>query len=125
MKQIIYIKNGEYNIKDINLITKGKTLKDIIEKKDTEKNIYKIKEDISLLKVINLTFKENISISIPNNTSLLLENCIFSSGKIELIGGNIQIVYNNPHNEPQQISSLNTKELKISSNGKDQNITEI
>ena len=118
-KRIIkYIKNGEEIKKEFNILTRKSILQNSLEEpyyQSGAEEIYKIKEDIDLIYISNMTFKKNIKFIIPEDTILILDKCIFLGGKIELIKGNIQLI--NPKFNPNiyinRIHAVTVNDLDI------------
>ena len=97
-RMITYISNDKEEEKRMTLFTKEILLKRVFENTQQERfyEVCKIKEDIKYLKLQNIKFDKNVKFIIPEDTNLVLDNCLFKGERIDLIGGNVEILSPNP-----------------------------
>lgn len=61
------------------------------DQQEESSEIYYINNDIEYIMIKNMEFKKNTKIVIPNETTLILNNCLFKQKNLEIEGGNIRI----------------------------------
>ena len=95
-KMISYIQKEEEKLKNVNLFKKKEITKDIFKTTYQEENnyeFYHIKNEIEYLHLKNIIFNKNSNFVVPDNTILILDNCLFKSEKMDFTGGNIEIIH--------------------------------
>ena len=93
---VTYIKEGKEITKVFNFLSKREILNTLFEKpfyQTDNYEFYKIKSDIDYLSIKNMNFKKDARFILPDNTILVIENCTFKSGRIDLTGGNIDLLH--------------------------------
>ena len=92
-KKISYIKKDEVREENISLLNRRKVLNTILKGgyEGDYYDVYQISEDIKYLEIENMTFYRGTKIFTPEDTIVVLKNCIFKNNKIDLIGGIIII----------------------------------
>ena len=94
-KKVTFIKNNKETSTEINLFTKKNIGEILFTKQSAQEefgSIYYINDDIEYLELNNIIFPKNVKFFIPKNSILVLNNCTFKTGKIDVIGGNVDIV---------------------------------
>ena len=123
-KEIIFRKNKKETTKEITIFNKNKLVKELFDEykfiEGESFNTYKIKDDIEYIYLKNIIFKRETKFRIPNNTTLILDNCTFNKGKVDIYGGNFEII--NPNLNPCYytnrfyISDVNNLNIVINKN---------
>ena len=95
MKEITYVRNKEKKTTILTIMNSKSVGRIIFSPQSSQEESfseYHINEDIEYLELKNLTFKKDAKFYTPPKCILVLSNCTFKGGKIDIIGGIVGLI---------------------------------
>lgn len=94
-ESITLISNGVEERKEVTLLNKkniGKKIFSPASSIDESIEVYYINDEVEYLELHNFNFNKDTKFHIPQNCILVLVNCTFRKGKIDFIGGSVDLI---------------------------------